>query len=107
MSAILLIALAAGSPQVSHQFSRDWQSCLIETSKLWAAKPGTPEVIVDAATIYCRDKLDLYMISEIKEVKELGLNEAQAAEYTAFLAGNLLRMNRGFALEVVQRARSK
>ena len=105
--ALLLAALMATSPAVSEQFQHDWQNCLIDTSTLWAAKPGTPDLIVDAATIYCRDRLDLFLIAETKEETGLGLNEAQANESTAFLAGTLLQMNRGFALEAVQKARSK
>jgi hypothetical protein len=107
MSALLFLALTTVSSQVTDDFGHDWQRCLVDTSKLWAAKPLDPQTIVDAATIYCRDKLELFMISETKEVKQIGLNEGQAAEYMAFLAGGLLRINRSFALEAIQQARAK
>jgi hypothetical protein len=102
-----LLLLTAAASSVSDQFQHDWQSCLIETSKLWATKPGPADLIVDAATIHCREKLDLFMITEIKDKKAMGLNEAQASEISAILAGVLLNMNRGFAIEAVQKARSK
>jgi hypothetical protein len=104
---IALFLAATASSQVTQDFSREWQRCMVETSRLWAAKPGSPSDIVDAATIYCRDKLELYMISETKEVKEIGLNQGQTDEFVAFLAGALLRINRGFAIAAVQDARAK
>jgi hypothetical protein len=105
--ALLSLALAAAPSPVTEHFQDDWQTCLIETSKLWASKSGPPDLIVDAATVYCRDKLDAYMIAEMDDEKKLGLNEAQATEMATFLAAILLRMNRGFAVGAVQKARAK
>jgi hypothetical protein len=102
---VSLLLLAAGD--LSDQYQRDLQICVVDTSKLWASKPGAPAQIVDMAEVYCHEKLDRYLISKEIDNKKLGLTNAQSNEYSAILAASLIRINRGFAVQAVEKARSK
>ncbi len=105
MIALFVYLLAAGTTDVTDKFQHEWQSCMIETSKLWASKPGSLEVIADAASIYCREKLERFLIANESDLRSAGLDDMQANELNSFTAGILLRMNRGFATDAVVKAR--
>ena len=101
-----VLALTAASTDLVDQYQRDWQSCVTRTSQLWANKPVPAERVVDAAFIYCRREMELFLIAQDRKNKEIGLNTAQSEEFSATLGAGLMAIMKSFAVEAVEKARS-
>lgn len=105
VAAFFLIVQAGATSSASLDLQTRWQTCVRQTSELWSTKPVSDATVVDAAIIHCREELEALMIANLDEMKEIGLNQAQAEEAASIMTALVLRMIRDFALDAVHEAR--